>query len=64
MNGGYHAERDVVHLFERLCMRGAEVRMPCVKFEGSLDLTCVRERAGILCHLCAGVVRAQTEGEA
>ena len=37
--------------------------MPCVKFEDPLDWTCVRERAGILFHLCAGVVRAQTEGE-
>ena len=41
-----------------------EVRVPCVKFEDPLDWTCVRERAGILFHLCAGVVRAQTEGEA
>ena len=40
-----------------------EVRVPCVKFEDPLDWTCVRERAGILFHLCAGVVRAQTEGE-
>jgi hypothetical protein len=38
--------------------------VPCVKFEDPLDWTCVRERAGILYHLCAGVVRAQTEGEA